>query len=79
MRMRLEDVYVEGLEFEPDVIAWMKTTVSTRSKLSRKRWKSTEKMPAISKNSKELRTIEKDWHKHAAQGHYHPEDQHSAL
>jgi len=80
MRMKLEDVYVEGLDFEPDVIAWMKThSVREIRALAEEVEDHGEDARDIKEFYKELKTIEKDWNRHAAQGHYHPEDQHLAL
>ena len=80
MRTKLEDVYVEGLDFEPDVIAWMKThSVREIRALAEEVEDHGEDARDIKEFYKELKTIEKDWNRHAAQGHYHPEDQHLAL
>jgi len=78
MRTKLEDVYVEGLEFEPDVIAWMKThSVHEIKALAEEVEDHGEDAGELKEFYKELRTIEKDWHKHASQGHYHPDGHHS--
>jgi hypothetical protein len=77
MRTKLEDVYVEGLDFEPDVIAWMKAhNVREVKALAEEIENHGEDAGELKEFYKELKIIEKDWHKHAANGHYH-EDHHT--
>jgi transposase len=77
MRTKLEDIYVEGLEFEPEVIAWMKShSVHEIKALAEEVEEHGEDSSELREFYKELRAIEKDWAKHKVDGHYHPE--HSA-
>jgi transposase len=74
MRTKLEDIYVEGLEFEPEVIAWMKShSVHEIKALAEEVAEHGEDPSELKEFYKELRTIEKDWATHKVNGHYHPE------
>jgi transposase len=76
MRIKLEDVYVEGLEFEPDVIAWMKAhSVHEVKALAEEIEEHGESAAELKEFYKELKQIEKDWKRHSVEGHYH-EDHH---
>lgn len=80
MRSKLEDIYVEGLDFEPDVIAWMKChSVREVKALAEEVEEHGEDAGNIEEFYKELKSIEKDWHKHSSEGHYHPDERHVAL
>jgi hypothetical protein len=75
MKPKLEDIYVEGLEFEPEVIAWMKAhSVREIKSLAEEVEEHGEDAKSLKEFYKELRAIEKDWAKHAAGGHYHVEE-----
>lgn len=75
MKPKLEDIYVEGLEFEPDVIAWMKAhNVREVKALAEEVEEHGEDARSLKEFYKELRAIEKDWAKHAANGHYQAEE-----
>ncbi len=74
MRTKLEDAYVEGLEFEPDVIAWMKAhCVREIRALAEEVEEHGENAVELKDFYKELKSIEKDWSKHSQNGHYQPE------
>ena len=74
MRTKLEDIYVEGLEFEPEVIAWMKAhSVHEMKALAEEIENHGEDASDLRCFYKELRSIEKDWAKHKVNGHYQPE------
>ena len=74
MRTKLEDIYVEGLEFEPEVIAWMKAhSVHEMKALAEEIEDHGEDASDLRTFYKELRSIEKDWAKHKVNGHYQPE------
>lgn len=73
-RTKLEDIYVEGLEFEPEVVAWMKShSVREIKALAEEVEEHGEDSSELKEFYKELRTIEKDWAKHKVNGHYQPE------
>ena len=80
MKPKLEDIYVEGLEFEPEIIAWMKAhSVREVKALAEEVEEHGEDARALKEFYKELRAIEKDWAKHAANGHYHVEEKQLAV
>ncbi|MGD1061337.1 MAG: hypothetical protein ABR879_07745 [Methanomassiliicoccales archaeon] len=71
--MKLEDVYIEGLEFEPEVMAWMKThTVGDIKALTAEIEAHGEGAGEIEEFYSDLRSIEKDFVKHREHGHYAP-------
>lgn len=75
MKPKLEDIYIEGLEFEPEVIAWMKAhNVREIKALAEEIEDHGEDASGLKEFYKELKAIEKDWAKHAAGGHYHVEE-----
>jgi len=79
MKPKLEDVYVEGLDFEPEVIAWMKAhTIREVRALAEEVEDHGEDAHDLKDFYKELRTIEKDWEKHQTEGHYHSDGKASA-
>jgi len=70
-QMKLEDVYVEGLEFEPDVEAWMKKhTVGEVKALAHEVEAHGEPADDLEEFYTELRSIEKEFTKHKDHGHY---------
>lgn len=74
MRTKLEDIYVEGMDFEPDVVAWMKAhNVREIKALAEEIEDHGEDAGEVKEFYRELKTIEKDWHKHSMNGHYQPE------
>jgi hypothetical protein len=69
--MKLQDVYVEGIEFEPEVEAWMKAhTVREIKALAMEIEGLGEDANELKEFYAELRSIEKDFTKHRANGHY---------
>ncbi len=69
--MKLEDVYVEGMEFEPDVEAWMKKhTVAEVKALAHEVEAHGEGADDLEEFYVELKSIEKDFAKHKDHGHY---------
>jgi transposase len=74
MSTKLEDIYIEGLEFEPEVVAWMKShSVHEIKALAEEVEEHGEDPSELKEFYKELRSIEKDWAKHKVDGHYHTE------
>lgn len=75
MKPKLEDIYVEGLDFEPEVIAWMKAhSVREMKALAEEVEEHGEDARELKEFYKELRAIEKDWAKHSMSGHYHVDE-----
>jgi len=69
--MKLDDVNVEGLEFEPEIEAWMKThTVGEIKALAHEVEEHGEGANEIEEFYLDLRNIEKDFVRHRAHGHY---------
>lgn len=69
--MKLQDVYVEGMEFEPEVEAWMKAhTVREIKALAMEIEGLGEDASELKEFYVELRSIEKDFAKHRVNGRY---------
>ena len=69
--MKLQDVYIVGMEFEPDVEAWMKThTVGEVKALAHEVEEHGADAEDLEEFYRELRSIEKDFDKHKVHGHY---------
>ncbi|MEM0448306.1 MAG: hypothetical protein QW520_00570 [Methanomassiliicoccales archaeon] len=63
MRTRPEDVYLEGMEFEPDVVEWMKQhKVREIKALAKEVEEHGEDASELKEFYKELKKIEKEWH-----------------
>ena len=69
--MKLEDINVEGMEFEPEIETWMKVhTVGEIKALAHEIEEHGEGADEIEEFYTDLRSIEKDFVKHKQQGHY---------
>ncbi len=69
--MKLEDINVEGMEFEPEIETWMKVhTVGEIKALAHEIEEHGEGADEIEEFYTDLRSIEKDFVKHKQHGHY---------
>lgn len=75
MRKESKDINTEGMDFDPEVITWMKThDVREIKALAAEIENRGGDAVEVKEFYQELKSIDKDWKKHSSNGHYQTEE-----